>query len=64
MKKKHSNRGKVAQGAAGTQTCGSDRLDAWWRLLSQQVGDASRRFWAATPERREIEAKRKKDFVI
>ena len=59
MTKYRSNRKKIAQGAAGTQTCGSDREDRWWFLLSRQIGEACDRFWQATPERQEIEAKRK-----
>jgi hypothetical protein len=61
MKKSRSNRAKVCTGAAGTETCGSDREDRWWLLLSRQIKEACDRFWAATPERREIEAKRKRN---
>jgi hypothetical protein len=61
MTKSRFNRRKIAQGAAGTQFCGSDREDRWWLLLSRQVKEACDRFWAATPERREIEAKRKRN---
>jgi hypothetical protein len=52
---------KRSQVAGGKQTCGSDRVEAWWLLLSREIGEASRRFWSATPERREIEAKRRKN---
>ena len=61
MKRKRSKRNRVAQGAAGTRTCGSDRMDAWWHLLSHEIAEASKRFWSATPERRAIEAKRKRN---
>ena len=61
MTKSRFNRAKVCTGAAGTETCGSDREDRWWLLLSRQVKEACDRFWAATPERRAIEAKRKRN---
>ena len=57
-------RTKIAQGASGTETCGSDREDRWWFLLSRQVAEAYDRFWQATPERQEIEAKRKKNTKL
>jgi hypothetical protein len=60
MTKYRSNRRKIAQGAAGTQFCGSDREDRWWLLLSRQIGKACDRFWQATPERQQIEAERKR----
>jgi hypothetical protein len=60
MTKYRSNRRKIAQGAAGTQFCGSDREDRWWLLLSRQIGEACDRFWKETPERRKIEAERKR----
>jgi hypothetical protein len=62
--KKSPSKTRRAGGAAGTLTCGSDRLEAWWLLLSRQVGEACDRFWAATPERREIEAKRKSNYDV
>jgi hypothetical protein len=58
-KKSRSNREIVCQGAAGTETCGSDRLDRWWALLESEINEACARFWQATPERRKIEAKRR-----
>ena len=64
MKKSRSNRAKVCTGAAGTETCGSDREDRWWLLLSRQIGQACNRFWTATPERRKIEADRKKKSLF
>lgn len=64
MTKYRSNRRKIAQGAAGTETCGSDREDRWWFLLSRQIGEACDRFWQATPERQEIEAKRKENTKL
>ena len=58
-KKSRSNREIVCQGAAGTETCGSDRLDRWWALLESEINDACARFWQKTPERRKIEAMRR-----
>ncbi len=59
-KKSRSNREIVCQGAAGTESCGSDRLDRWWALLEIEVNEACARFWQATPERRKIEAMRRR----
>ncbi len=62
MKKKSRSKGNreiVCQGAAGTETCGSDRLDRWWALLEGEINEACARFWQATPERRKIEAMRR-----
>ena len=64
MKKSAGNRHRIAQGAAGTETCGSDREDRWWFLLSRQISEACDRFWQATPERQEIEAKRKENTKL
>lgn len=58
-KKSRSNREIVCQGAAGTESCGSDRLDRWWALLESEINEACARFWQATPERRKIEALRR-----
>lgn len=59
-KKSRSNREIVCQGAAGTESCGSDRLDRWWALLESEINEACARFWQATPERRKIEAMRRR----
>lgn len=64
MTKYRFNRGRIAQGAAGTKTCGSNLEDLWWLLLSRQISEACNRFWTATPERQEIEAKRKKNTKL
>ena len=39
-------------------------MDRWWQLLTQEITDACERFWAATPERRKIEAKRLQKKVM
>jgi hypothetical protein len=58
--KSRSNRKIVCQGAAGTESCGSDRLERWWALLEIEIGEACKQFWQRTPERRKIEAQRKR----
>jgi hypothetical protein len=64
-KKSRSNREIVCQGAAGTETCGSDRADRWWAKLEGDIDAACKRFWQATPERRKIEAaRRRQEFLF
>jgi len=59
------NREIVCQGAAGTETCGSDRADRWWAKLEGDIDAACKRFWQSTPERRKIEAaRRRKEFLF
>ena len=59
------NRKIVCQGAAGTETCGSDRADRWWAKLEGDIDAACKRFWQSTPERRKIEAaRRRQEFLF
>ena len=61
MKRKKSSPARTASAATNPDRCGSmSYVDAWMINLSLEVSVACEKFWEKTPERRAIEAKRKR----